>query len=397
MKRSTLLACLVLVLVMLGACGPQPAPPTAAPTPSPTRPAPATATPPPAPTPTPFSLPTAAPTVPPSPSPAAATPVSAPAGPLPRLLNRVDLSLPAGNAYEPHHLALDPERGLAYALAADCPGAPYGCIAQVNLEAGALQRVVPLPGTSYSPIAAAGRFVFVTYTDEDAQAHLMSLDVEDNRRVVDLVVGDPAPEILGLDGASGRLFVRRGSDLEVRNTLDLRVVAQARLPSDGWQMAFQMDPVAGRAYVATKGAVYGLQAGSLDILWTFQEGAWGQFTGLVLGAGGTHLYVEAEHGVLALDPLSGALLAEVPWQAEGQAPWRWSLVAADAAGDWLCLHQKDGARSWLEVVQASTGERRASLPLWGGEEAFAYDPQAGRLVALRRERHEIGVFRVGAE
>ena len=398
MRRAVLaIAVVVALAVFAGGCAPSPAPPapstaTPVPVPSPTAtPVPPTATPlPPSPTPT-------AAVVPPLPSPAVATPVSPPAGPLPRLLDQVDLSLPVGNAYEPHHLALDAAKGLAYAVAARCPGTAHGCIAQVNVETGALQRVVPLPGPSYGPIAALGSWAFFSYTDEAFRPHLASLDVESNRRIVDLALEGASPEVLGVDPEAGSLFVWRGTALEARSTFDLQVLAQAEFPGAGWQVAFQVDPAAGRAYLGTRSAVYGLRASDLAPLWTFQDAAWGEFGGLVLGAGGTRLYVKGEKGIVALDPATGAAVGQVPWRPEGLSPWQWSLVAADPSGDWLCVRRQEGAIASLDWVRASTGERRARLPLWEGEGEFLYEARTGRLLALRQRTHEVALFRVGAE
>lgn len=392
MKRARL-ALTAVLWVLLGACAPPP-PPTATPAPlaTSTLPLPAPTEPPSPPLPTPTAA-----KLPPPPSPVAATPAPPPAGPLPRLLDQVDLSLPAGNAYEPHHLALEATKGLVYAVAARCPGALHGCIAQGNVETGILQRVVPLPGPAYGPIAALGPWVFLSYTDGAFQPHLASWDVENNRRVVDLALEGASPEILGVDPETGSLFVWRGTVLEARSTFDLQVLARAEFPQAGWQVSFQADPAAGRAYLATRDAVHGLEAGDLALLWTFQDPAWGEFGDLLLSADGTRLYVQAGQGLLALDPASGTALGQVPWRPEGVPPWQWSLVAADPSGDWLCLHRRDAPLPSLDWVRASTGELGARLPLWEGEEEFLYEGRTSRLLALRRENHEVALFQVGTK
>ncbi|MGC8839397.1 MAG: hypothetical protein ACP5UM_13385, partial [Anaerolineae bacterium] len=397
MKRAGLTTAVAIVLVVLaGACAPpaSPTPPTATPPPAPSATAmstpPTPTAPPPAPTPTGAALP-------PTPSPAVASPAPLPAGPLPRLLDLVDFSPPVGNAYEPHHLALDPRQGWLYVAAARCPGAAHGCLAQVNVETGTLLRVVPLPGPSSGPIAALGSWAFLSYTDEAYRPHLVSLDVESNRRIVDLTLEGASPEILGVDPEAGFLFVWRGTALEARNTFDLQVLAQADFPGAGWQVAFQADPTASRAYLGTKDAVYGLRSRDLTVLWTFRDAAWGEFGDLLLGAGGTRLYVKAERGILALDPATGKALGQVPWRPEGLSPWEWSLVAADPDADWLCVRLQEGPQAFLDWVRASTGEERAHLSLWGGEAGFLFDGRTGRLFALRQRTHEVALFRIGAE
>jgi len=409
MRRNALNKLMLIFLVVgVAACTRATPTPTAIPTPSPPSP---TDTPLPAPTATATSAqPTASPTpqaTPTLPTPALSQPVGTPTkpvptptlgtGPLPELLAEVDFTLLVGNAYNPNHLALDRENGLLYAAARRCPGSPSGCIAQVNPDTRQTQRLVSLPGSIHPSFAAAGGWLFVSYTDESFTPHLASIEAESGRRLVDLLLEGLAAEVLAVDPVAGRLYVRQANELQVRDTFDLQPLASADFLQSGWRLGLQLAAKAGRVYVFTEDAVYGRRAEDLSPLWTFQENSQGKFTGLVLDEAADRLYVETEGSILALDTASGHLVAEVPGEPRGKAPWDWSLLAVDTGGDWMCLRHREGARTWLELVGLSSGEVRARLRLWHGEDRFLFDRASGRLNATRRDDHEVAFFHLGPQ
>ena len=394
----------ILLVAGLAACTPPM--PTPAPTPSPTLP-PDTPQPTPMPTQT-AALPMAtlvlwptATTLPPAQIVSTPTPMPPPtrvAGPLPQLVAELDFSPPVGNAYGPHHLALDEERGLVYVAAERCPGSPTGCIAAVNpFGRQHVQKITSLPGNVYAPFVGAGGRVFLSYTDASFVSHLASFEVESGRLMADLPLGSLSAEVLGLDPAAGHLYVRQGSELQVRSTFDLQLVAATSFPQSGWRVAFQASPETDRIYFATEEAVFGLRADDLTRLWTFQGGSLGKITGLFLDVAANLLYLEAEEGVSVLETTSGHQVKAVFRASEGKAPWDWTLLAADTGAGWLCLRQRQGSQLWLALVSSAAGEMVDKVRLWSAEEAFAWDRVKGLLFGLRRHEHEVDSFRVGPE
>ncbi|NLE76557.1 MAG: hypothetical protein GX605_07370, partial [Chloroflexi bacterium] len=150
----------------------------------------------------------------------------------------------------------------------------------------------------------------------------------------------------------------------------------------------------GRVYIATESAVRGYRLPELTLLWTLAGPPVGSIRQATVDQEGGLLLVHGEAGLLAVDGATGRAVGD-PLALEGETPWSVTLLAGHVQADWALLARQAGPRKRLEMVALSTGQVRASLPLWYGEDQFAWHREGGLVAALRAQDHEVAFFGLG--
>lgn len=357
------------------------------------------ATPTPVPVPPPMPAPTAttAPGETPRPSASPILPTPTPDGPLPSVLAELDLGLPLGDAYHPVALA-EEEQGLAYVVSQRCGAAGLACLSVVDLAAGQVRALWPLPGRSPGPVAAGGGRVYVAYEDLEYKGHLLVLAAVSGEVLQDLLLeAGPRIEQLWLQPALGRLYAVTGAGVQVRDAATLQMLELLPYPFQTTYRCVVVDPSGDRFYVALSNALYAYRASDMALQWQMEAPA--QWLGsLVLDAGGALLVAQglseaggkAKTEVLLYDAAQGQLLGRF---TPGWGGTAWTLAWADAAARRIVYQERvypaqrpPLVHLWSSDLEGYPTGERVSL---GGGAMPQPLPRSHRLYVLGATSHEV--------
>ena len=340
---------------------------------------------------------TVAPTAPESLTPASQP---TPSGALPRLLAQLDLGNEAGDAYGPAALAVD-EYGTAYVACQTCDVCDerQGAVVVLDMRAGRVREVWPLPGGMPGPLAVGDGWVYVTYQDDAYASRLVVLDASTGRQRTDVATDWVNPEHgIWLDIGRNRLYLAYidrlvaldVSTLEQVDVLDLRAFAP------GAPIELACDASADRLYVAAGTELYAYEASRLGLLW--QVSVPGQrIDGLLPDLASKALLVESivsqedapVSDFYVVSPSGGLGVGARPVFDAGD----WDLAWADVNAERVVLQEMvwvEAGGSALRLVACDTSGRLVGTPvtLWGAS-ALARLPHDGSLYALQRNAHAL--------
>ena len=219
---------------------------------------------------TPSPLPTAQPTALPTATPV--RPLPTPSGRLPSVLTQVDMGIAPGNGYRPVAMALGPGN-IAYVACQQCRLGQAGeeqqaCVCCIDLGAGAVLDMWPLPGSSLGPMVAGEERLFVSYRDVAFADRLAVMDVQDGRLLADLDISYVSPQDgVWLDETRRRLYLPGVDGLEVRDALTLEVLAELTYPFRATDRRVLIDLVGDRLYVSLSNTLFAYTASELEPLW----------------------------------------------------------------------------------------------------------------------------------
>ncbi len=241
------------------------------------------------------------------------------------------------------------------------------CAAASELRPG---KQIPLPGDGswdYLTVDAAARRLYVTH---GTRVHVLNLDTK-------AVVGElaPTPGVHGVAVAPdfNRGYTSNGADATV-TVFDLRTLTPLQtLHVPGKKPdAILFDPFTRRVFTmnAASASAAAFDAATGALIGTFDLGGNPEFA-VTDGAGHCYVNLEEEGEIVRFDPTTLKITARWPLAPAGTA----TALALDKAGHRLL----SACRSRnLMVLDSDTGAVVANLPIGGGADSVALDPEHHR-------------------
>jgi hypothetical protein len=303
------------------------------------------------------------------------TSTAAPSPTPPPARTSIDLGVPAGDTYSVLSGALDAERGLLYALAADGDARQSGgVIAVVDLSAGTVRATAPLPAMpgwpTVSALSADGSRLYFAGTGAEYADNVIVIATGAGSRPLGEVLGTVLDaRALALDAEGGFLYVANDRVLRMLDafTLKEREIVNLR-PGMSPTVMLAVNRQANRVYVSASGdnIINTYRADDLTPIATIEPGA--QVYGLAARAGDPHTYALTQAFTRPVMVSRAAVIEgdAIIRQWDAGEDFTVGRVAWDEQGRVMLL--EDGRQAGVQqtrirVMDASTGDTLRTLRL----------------------------------
>ncbi|MFC2030997.1 hypothetical protein ACFLWA_09745 [Chloroflexota bacterium] len=325
----------------------------------------------------------------------------------PLLLRELDLSLPAGNSYNPRSLALHPGLERLYVRTHSLSPQPGGggLILVLDWDDGQVLEIVETGPDAYSEGAVVldrVRERLYAINPGDSTASILDAKSLDEVGVLTDV------RALVLDAEAGRIYVAGSDGLRVLDSTTFDPLRELTMPGDGEPLALELDPAADTLYLAeeTMGDYSLSLFEGTSLQPTANVALPGRLDAMLADPARNHLYVtthDGEQSLLWILDHDGNLLAE---RLLGEWTQR-TLLALDAEGGRLFLGKDAYGEHGITVIDLETGDETAHVPLerapnalaWhgDGERLWVSHTYADRISVVDLPRRELENGRVSAE
>lgn len=313
---------------------------------------------------------------------------------LPSPLRTLRLDIPAGNSYQPKAMAIHPGLNRVYIRTDDFYQVGEGLVTAIDLASTQVVAVVATaPDTASDGDMAVDTLRDRVYAVNAGMATASVLDA----RTLGIIGTLPDVGLLALDEAGGRVYVAGGESLRVLDAEGFEALAQVPLPGCALWLELGLNPPAGRLYLAgscpdgNRLFVYS----AADLAQLASEPLSGGPESLVVDRTGGRVFVALNSGsnsLVSMLDADGRLLEE---RDEGRWAGRIGL-ALDDEGRRLFLAHESYTDHRVTVLEPTTWQRMAMIPLSHSPYSLTWDGQNDRLLVSHPARNAVSIVDVEA-